>query len=163
MSTPRAIAILGWSLASLLFIANYLIPYLKARGNLPDTHIYVIQSKDVNRDQTFYGMIVQNLGKERDEKINIKFIVKPPSSIRSIRILNTGRVKLVGRGEIGAVFVLEELYPGELQLIYIEATGKGDFSVSGWSEKSKNIKKISKIGLEIGPEESYEDWKKAKQ
>jgi len=147
----------------LLLIANYLIPYLKARGNRPDTHIYVIQSKDVNRDQTFYGMIVQNLGKERDEKINIKFIVKPPSSIRSIRILNTGRVKLIGRGETGAVFVLEELYPGELQLIYIEATGKGDFSVSGWSEKSKNIKKISKIGLEIGPEESYEDWKKAKQ
>jgi hypothetical protein len=146
----------------LLCIVNYLIPHLKTRGNLPDTHIYVTQSKDVNRDRTFYGMIVQNLGKERDEKINIKFIVKSPSSIRSIRIRNTGRVKLIGGGETGAVFVLEELYPDELQLIDIEATGKGDFSVTGWSEKSKNIKKISKIGLEIGPEESYEDWKKAK-
>jgi len=157
--TPWLIAILGWALTILLIILNYIIPYLKTKRNLPETHIYVTQSRYGERDEIYYGMIVQNLGKGRDEKITVKFVLNSPSSIKSIRIHNTSRVKLIGRGENSAVFILEELYPDEWQLIDLKVAGKGDFSVSGWSEKSKHISKIFKVGMEIGPEESYEDWK----
>jgi hypothetical protein len=88
----------------------------------------------------------------------VRFVLNSPSSIKSIRIHNTSRVKLIERGENSAEFVLEELYPDEWQLIDLKVAGKGDFSVSGWSEKSKKISNIFKVGMEIGPEESYKDW-----
>jgi hypothetical protein len=157
-STPWLIAILGWALTILLIILNYIIPYLKTKRHLPEIRIYVTQSRYGERDEIYYGIIVQNLGRGRDQNINVRFVLNSPSSIKSIRIHNTSRVKLIERGENSAEFVLEELYPDEWQLIDLKVAGKGDFSVSGWSEKSKKISNIFKVGMEIGPEESYKDW-----
>jgi hypothetical protein len=157
ISTPWMIAILGWTLTMLLVTISYVIPYMKTKRNLPETHIYVTQSQYGERDEIYYGMIVQNLGKGKDEHISVKFVLNAPSSIRSIGILNTSRVKITGRAENNAVIFLEELYPNELQIIDFWVDGEGGFSVDGWSEKSKRIIKVSKISMEIGPEESYEN------
>jgi hypothetical protein len=66
-----------------------------------------------------------------------------------------------GRGKNYVVFVIAELFPGEAQLIKLEAKGKENISVSAWSEKLKKIKKIS-IGnrrITWGPEENAGDEK----
>jgi hypothetical protein len=153
MSTGWVIAISGWSLAIILFTVDHLIPYFAAKRNLPQTKIRVTQQTQAGRDSAFYGIEVINFGNSRDEKIKITFVMKSPSKITSIRILNPDRVKLAGKQEYGAVFILEELYPKEWQLINIQTTRKGDYSIAAWSEKLKEIKKISKISIEVGPEE----------
>jgi hypothetical protein len=65
-STPWLIAILGWALTILLIILNYIIPYLKTKRHLPEIRIYVTQSRYGERDEIYYGIIVQNLGRGRD-------------------------------------------------------------------------------------------------
>jgi hypothetical protein len=160
ISISGAIAALGWTLAVLLVILNYVSPHLKTRENLPDTRIYITQSRNGEGDEVYYGMIVRNSGTERDEEVNVKFILNSPSLIKTIRIHNTSRVKLIEREMNSAAFVIKELYPEECEIIDLKVAGEADFSVNGWSKKSKRISKIFNVGLKIGPEESYEDWKK---
>jgi len=141
-------------------LSDLFIPWLRARKDRPDTFVSVTRSEIAEKNKSLYGMIIMNSGKGMDKKINVNFLLKSPSSIISVTTRNPERVKLVGKSATGATFILEELYPGEWQVIEIEATGNGDCSVKAWSEKSKKIKKIGIVSIKFGPEESYEDWKK---
>jgi hypothetical protein len=157
-ATPWLFAILGGTLTILLVILNYILPNLKAARGLPETRIYITQSRHSGGDENDYGMIVQNLGKGSDEKINIKIVLESPSSIKSLRIHDPVRVKLIAKEEKSAAFCIERLDPGEWQFIVLKVAGRGNYSVSGWSEKSDKISKIYRVGMEFGPEETYRDW-----
>lgn len=157
-ATPWLFAILGWTLTALLVILNYILPDLKANRDLPETRICVTQSRYGGGDENDYGMIVQNLGRGRDEKINIRIVLESPSLIRSVRIHNPVRVKLIAKEEKSAAFGIERLDPGEWQFIDLKIAGRGDYSVSGWSEKLEKISQIYKVDMEIGPEETSRGW-----